>query len=1235
VTGGAGGASGAGGVGAGAGNAGTVVAGGGATGGGGGGAAFGGAVFVRQGATLKIADGSFSGSSVTAGTGANNGAAAGSSLFLMSGTTTTFNPTGTLTVGDTIADDSAASLPGGTYTAGSGAGAAIAITGGTVVLTGANSFSGGTTLTAGTLTVGNSSALGSGALAMAQGTTLGFDSNGNYTLGNNITISGDPIFDVPSGTQTISGNITDATLPAPAGIVEKNGAGTLVLSGTNTYSGGTTINAGTLQATNNSSVGTGTVTFNAGTFQAGAAGLSFDNSFFVDAGKTGTIDTQAFTTTLTGAGGNSLTGSGTINKTGSGTLIVDKVGLNNGTVNVQAGTVQAAANDAFGQAANYNIASGATLDVNGHSQTIQTLTGDGTVTNADSIGATLTVGTNNNVSTVPFLFAGTIKDGTDPLGLKVDGTRPMILTGTNTYSLGTLVCDCSTLQLGNGGTTGSIVGLITSGGTLIFNRSDTYDTFATNNFIVDSLSGHGKVVQAGTGTTIFGDGMSYSGTTTISAGKLQIGHGTSEGSIGSGDIIDNATLAINKSNGFTLPNNISGTGALEQNGIGVTLLSGHNTYSGGTFVNTGALVAGVPNTFSPNSTFTVASGATLDGSSFDQTIGALTGAGHVTIDGTLTTGNNNSSTTFSGVIQGFGGLTKVGTGNFNLTGINTYFGPTTINGGILSVNGSILKSSGVTVNAGGALGGNGQLPSVTINGGALAPGNSIGTITINGNLVLSSAATYMVEVSPSEADRTNVTGKASLAGTVAASFAPGSYVARSYTILSAAGGLNGTFAALTTAGLPAGFAASLTYTGTDVDLDLTAVLGHAASPSLAGSALNSNQTAVATALNNFFNAGGALPTDFLSVFGLTGQNLGNALTQLSGETATAVAPAGLEAQNRFLMLMLDPFAGVGEASGATTLRATSFGEEETAQPDNALAYAPLPTKAPPTPAASFAQRWSAWAATYGSESRARGDAAIGSHDRDVRTGNIASGLDYRFSPDTTVGFAFSGGSASFGLSDGLGSGHGDIYQFGGYAATRWQGFYLAASAALSRYEVTESRNVAIAGTLSALSGDTAAHALGARFEAGRRYGDAGGGVTPFAALQTQSIRTPAFGEAANAGATAVALNYAEQTTTRTRSELGIGADRRFDLAGGSVIGFGRAAWGHEFNRDALITPGFAALSGSAFTVQGAQAAANSALLSAGLLWSTPIGWSLRLKGDGEFASSVTTYAGTATLRYVW
>ena len=81
----------------------------------------------------------------------------------------------------------------------------------------------------------------------------------------------------------------------------------------------------------------------------------------------------------------------------------------------------------------------------------------------------------------------------------------------------------------------------------------------------------------------------------------------------------------------------------------------------------------------------------------------------------------------------------------------------------LSVNGSIASSL-ATVNTGGTLGGNGVVGTTTINGGTLAPGNSIGLLTVQGSLIFTAASSYMVEVSPSNADRTNVTGVATLGG---------------------------------------------------------------------------------------------------------------------------------------------------------------------------------------------------------------------------------------------------------------------------------------------------------------------------------------------------------------------------------------------------------------------------------------------------------------------------------------
>jgi autotransporter-associated beta strand protein len=166
---------------------------------------------------------------------------------------------------------------------------AVAIQGGTLVLTGVNAYGGGTTLSAGTLTVGNNSALGTGPLSMAPGTTLSFLNTGNFTLGNNISITGAAAFAPPGGTtQTAAGVISDGNSP---GMLGMQGPGTLALSGANTYTGGTVLSAGTLAIGNNAALGTGGLTTLDGTvLQAAADGLSLANTVSLEGAAT--VDTQ-------------------------------------------------------------------------------------------------------------------------------------------------------------------------------------------------------------------------------------------------------------------------------------------------------------------------------------------------------------------------------------------------------------------------------------------------------------------------------------------------------------------------------------------------------------------------------------------------------------------------------------------------------------------------------------------------------------------------------------------------------------------------------------------------------------------------------------------------------------------------------------------------------------------------------------------------------------------------------
>ena len=105
-----------------------------------------------------------------------------------------------------------------------------------------------------------------------------------------------------------------------------------------------------------------------------------------------------------------------------------------------------------------------------------------------------------------------------------------------------------------------------------------------------------------------------------------------------------------------------------------------------------------------------ATGAVLDLNGLSETLGALAGAGNVTLgSGTLTAGGNNASTTYSGAISGSRGFNKAGTGTLTLTGTDSYTGVTNINGGTLQVIGAITSSSAVNVNAGGTLAGTGTV----------------------------------------------------------------------------------------------------------------------------------------------------------------------------------------------------------------------------------------------------------------------------------------------------------------------------------------------------------------------------------------------------------------------------------------------------------------------------------------------------------------------------------------------
>ena len=211
------------------------------------------------------------------------------------------------------------------------------------------------------------------------------------------------------------------------------------------------------------------------------------------------------------------------------------------------------------------------------------------------------------------------------------------------------------------------------------------------------------------------------------------------------------------------------------------------------------------------------------------TVGSIEGAGtHQLGSNELISGLNNLSTTVSGLITGTGGsLVKTGTGTLTLSGINSYTGPTTVNAGTLIVDGSIAPSSLTTVSSGGTLGGTGTVGNTQINSGGIfraGIGHRRPSMTVAGNLAFQSGALYLVQVNSSTASLANVTGTASLAGTVDGDHVRCLHHHKDLRHLAHGSGLGGTtFNGLVISN--PNFGASLTYTATDVFLTLKAALG--------------------------------------------------------------------------------------------------------------------------------------------------------------------------------------------------------------------------------------------------------------------------------------------------------------------------------------------------------------------------------------------------------------------------
>src|SRR6202022_2102236 len=156
----------------------------------------------------------------------------------------------------------------------------------------------------------------------------------------------------------------------------------------------------------------------------------------------------------------------------------------------------------------------------------------------------------------------------------------------------------------------------------------------------------------------------------------------------------------------------------------------------------------------------------------------------------------------------------------------------------------------------------------------------------------------------------------------------------------------------------------------------------------------------------------------------------------------------------------------------------------------------------------------------------------------------------------------------------------------------------SAALAYGWHDVTTNRTVALAG-IDQLQGRFKAETFSARFEGGYRFATPMIGITPYAAAQVITCNRPVYAEQSLVGGGLFALNYAAQTTTATRTDLGLRSDKSFAMQDAVLTLRGRAAWAHDYNPDRAVTAIFQALPGASFVVNGARPDPDSALVSGG------------------------------------
>lgn len=565
------------------------------------------------------------------------------------------------------------------------------------------------------------------------------------------------------------------------------GSGTTVLSGDNTYTGGTEIGPGILQIGNGGT--TGSITGNITNY--GTLVFNRSNSFTI---------------------GGAISGSGSVTKAGSGMLTLSSANsYSGGTANV-GGILAISHGSALGTGAmSFTVNTGGVgkLQVSNNITLANPININGSSSGSSTSGVIESSGNNTLSGAITWNTTG--------------GTNSSIISQSGLLTLG-----------GNFTAAGSVTG------------SRTLNLGGAGNIVANGAISNGtatvKLSKGGAGTLTLTGANTHTGGTVVNAGRLYANSNGLNGGII--DIAAGATLTFTGHN-QTCSSALSGAGAILNDTSNTIILTGNHTGFSGTFTHT----AGGNNTqfnsatsCSQNASYQISAGELIFAASGDYTLkmgalastgGNIRGGNSATGTTTLEVGNLGTSTSIAGNLNNGGtkivALTKVGTGRLTLSGTNSYSGATSVTNGSLLVNGSATATS-ISVANGGTLGGSGSVGAVNVQaGGTLAPGTSVGVLNAANTTI---GGTFAIEIAnATSADQLNASGSVTLSGPLTVSAPPELPAGTVFTIVnkSSAGAVSGNFAGKPQSSLftESGYAWIIRYTGGDGnDITLTVASPH-------------------------------------------------------------------------------------------------------------------------------------------------------------------------------------------------------------------------------------------------------------------------------------------------------------------------------------------------------------------------------------------------------------------------